>query len=273
MEPTRVTFDGPTASPSSPTVVVIPTLQVVFLHGGGQTRHSWGGSAAAVAARGWCAWTLDARGHGESDWAPDGDYRLSQFALDVAAVISAIGGRPAIVGASLGGLTALLLLGREAPAVARGLVLVDIVPDMEKKGADRIADFMRANAETGFATLEEAADAVAAYNHHRERPPSVDGLRKNLRHRDGRWYWHWDPLFISPVAERPPSEINDPTLLNACAQAIAEPILLVRGRMSDVVSPAGAARFVEQTPGTTFVDVSEAGHMVAGDRNDVSPMP
>ena len=183
-------------------------------------------------------------------------------------VIGEVGGRPAIVGASLGGLAGLLLLGRDAPGAACGLVLVDIVPNMEKKGTDRIASFMMANAETGFATLEEAADAVAAYNHHRDRPPSVEGLRKNLRERDGRWYWHWDPKFISPAANRGPSEINDPALLMDCAKAISEPIMLVRGRMSDVVTPEGAAAFVDEVPTAEFVDVSEAGHMVAGDRND-----
>lgn len=266
---TRITFesaDGLTlvadrrGDPSGPAVI--------FLHGGGQTRHSWGGTAAAVAERGWCSWTIDARGHGESDWAPDGDYRLSAFAADVAGFVEDMGGRPALVGASLGGLTSLLLLGRTAPGASRGLVLVDIVPNLEQQGADRIAEFMMANAETGFASLEEAADAVAAYNHHRERPPSVEGLRKNLRERDGRWYWHWDPRFVSPIAERGPNEINDPALLMSCAAAIAEPMMLVRGRMSDVVSPEGAAHFVDEVPNATFVDVSEAGHMVAGDRND-----
>jgi pimeloyl-ACP methyl ester carboxylesterase len=241
---------------------------VIFLHGGGQTRHSWGGTAEAVAARGWCAWTIDARGHGESDWAPDGDYRLRAFASDVENVIDQIGGRPAIVGASLGGLTGLLLLGRDAPGIATGLVLVDIVPNMEQRGADRIAAFMSANAESGFASLEEAAEAVAGYNHHRERPPSVDGLRKNLRARDGRWYWHWDPAFLAPAPDRGASEITDPELLMTCSKAITEPMMLVRGRMSDVVSPEGAERFVEEVPDARFVDVSDAGHMVAGDRND-----
>ncbi|MDT7739667.1 MAG: hypothetical protein QOK09_3036, partial [Mycobacterium sp.] len=51
------------------------TPAVVFLHGGGQTRRSWGKAAAAVAERGWQAVTVDSRGHGESDWSEDGDYR------------------------------------------------------------------------------------------------------------------------------------------------------------------------------------------------------
>lgn len=241
---------------------------VVFLHGGGQTRHSWGGTAAAVARRGWSAWTIDARGHGESDWAGSGDYRLAAFGADVVAVLEQIGNRPAVVGASLGGLTGLYVLGRMSPGSARGLVLVDIVPDMERRGTDRIAAFMTANAATGFASLEEAADAVAAYNRHRSRPPSVEGLRKNLRERDGRWYWHWDPRFIAQDPELAPSELTDVELLMGCARAIREPMMLVRGRMSDVVTASGAAAFVDAIPGTQFVDVSDAGHMVAGDRND-----
>ncbi|MEM7142074.1 MAG: alpha/beta hydrolase [Actinomycetota bacterium] len=268
-EPTRVTF----TSPDGVTLVADRrgepgARNVVFLHGGGQTRHSWGGTAASVAQRGWCAWTLDARGHGESDWSDDGDYRLTMFAADVGHVLAEIGGRPAIVGASLGGLTSLLLLGRDAPGAASGLVLVDIVPHMEKTGTDRIAAFMSANLEEGFANLEEAADAVAAYNSHRDRPPSVEGLRKNLRERNGRWYWHWDPQFMNPNRASGPSEINEPDLLMDCAHAIDVPIMLVRGRMSDVVSAEGAQAFADDVANAEFVDVSEAGHMVAGDRND-----
>ncbi|HEX5065997.1 MAG TPA: alpha/beta fold hydrolase, partial [Myxococcota bacterium] len=61
---------------------------VLFLHGGGQTRHAWGGSAAALARDGRYAITLDLRGHGESDWATgDAPYRLERFAADLRAVI------------------------------------------------------------------------------------------------------------------------------------------------------------------------------------------
>src|SRR6201996_5837889 len=76
---------------------------VVFLHGGGQTRRSWGRAAAAVAERGWQAITVDLRGHGESDWSDDGDYRVTTFAHDVLEVLRALPPRPVLVGASLGG--------------------------------------------------------------------------------------------------------------------------------------------------------------------------
>jgi peroxiredoxin len=245
---------------------------VLLLHGGGQTRHSWQGTAEALADRGWRAITLDARGHGESDWAPEGDYRLWSFASDVKAAVDHVGERPFVVGASLGGSTALLLAGEVAPGLARGVVLVDIIPRMEQAGAERVMSFMHDNAASGFASLEEVADAVAAYNPHRPRPDDVSGLRKNVREIDGRWYWHWDPAFLSEGARRrAPTEVLHVERLEACVQAILDrgtPMLLVRGRSSDLVSEEGARDFRERFPAVEFVDVSGAGHMVAGDRND-----
>jgi pimeloyl-ACP methyl ester carboxylesterase len=244
---------------------------VVFLHGGGQTRHSWGGTARKVAERGWQAVTLDARGHGESDWSEAGDYRLTSFAYDVVSAISGLDGKPILVGASLGGLTSILMAGELSPGLISGLVLVDIVPDMEQGGADRIHDFMAANATQGFASLEEVADAIAAYNPHRPRPSDLSGLQKNLRSRDGRWYWHWDPSFIGGGAQQPPSEVSDVVRLEAAVTALRSsgvPLMLIRGRASDLVTEAKAKAFVARHPGTHFADVSGAGHMVAGDRND-----
>ncbi len=82
---------------------------VVFLHGGGQTRRSWGRAAAAVAQRGWQAVTVDLRGHGESDWSDEGDYRVVSFAGDVREVLGTLPPQPVLVGASLGGFTSMLL--------------------------------------------------------------------------------------------------------------------------------------------------------------------
>jgi peroxiredoxin len=244
---------------------------VLFLHGGGQTRHSWGGTAAAVAEKGWQAITLDARGHGESDWSARTDYRLSSFAGDVARVMEQFEQRPVLVGASLGGLTSILLLGELVPGGASGLVLVDIIPDMEQAGAERIQAFMADHAVDGFASLDEVADAIAAYTPHRPRPTDLSGLRKNVRERNGRYYWHWDPAFIGGIADLPPDEIQDRPRLNADVQSIIDagiPLLLVRGKVSDLVTEDGASAFCERFPQAEFVDVSGAGHMVAGDRND-----
>jgi pimeloyl-ACP methyl ester carboxylesterase len=245
---------------------------VVFLHGGGQTRRSWGRAAAAVAERGWQAVTVDFRGHGESDWSADGDYRVTTFATDVLEVLRHLPPRPVLVGASLGGFTAMLLAGELAPDMVRAVVLVDIVPNMDPSGASRIHNFMYDRMESGFDSLDEVADAIQEYNPHRPRPTDLDGLRTNLRHRDGRWYWHWDPKFIDGTSALPPIEVTDVDRLYAAVDEILEagvPMLLVRGQMSDLVTEERAAKFIARFPQIDFVDVSGAGHMVAGDRNDL----
>lgn len=245
---------------------------VVFLHGGGQTRRSWSRAAAAVAAREWQAVTIDFRGHGESDWSTEGDYRVTTFADDVLAVLAELPPRPVLVGASLGGFTSMLLAGERARGVARAVVLVDIVPDMDPSGASRIQDFMHERMTTGFASLDEVADAVAAYNPHRPRPGDLDGLRTNLRERDGRWFWHWDPRFIDGTSALPPVEVTEVDRCHAAVETILAdgvPMLLVRGQMSDLVTEDRARAFVARFPTVEFVDVGGAGHMVAGDRNDL----
>jgi len=268
MEPTRVNFTGAGVTIAADRRGDPTDRSVLFMHGGGQTRHSWGRTAEELAGRGWCTYTLDARGHGESEWSPDGDYSLGAFATDLVSIVEQLSDTPAIVGASLGGLTSILAIGRDQPQLARGLVLVDIVPAMEKEGTDRIGAFMTANMNSGFASLEEAAGAVAAYNPHRAKPPSTEGLRKNLRRRDGRWFWHWDPAFIRGAWGDMPSEVRDTALMMECAKAIQIPILVVRGRMSDVITEEAARDFVARVPNASFSDVAEAAHMVAGDRND-----
>src|SRR4029453_15191789 len=111
----------------------------VLLHGGGQTRHSWGTTLTALADKGGCAYAVDLRGHGDSDWASDGDYTLDAFAGDVLAISHALDSPPALVGASLGGLASLAAIGEHTDeTVARALVLVDVAPRIEEQGRMRI---------------------------------------------------------------------------------------------------------------------------------------
>jgi peroxiredoxin len=245
---------------------------VVFLHGGGQTRRSWAKASGAVAKRGWQAVTIDLRGHGESDWSDEGDYRVVSFAADVQEVLRTLPPQPVLVGASLGGFTSMLLEGELSPGTASAVVLVDIVPNMEQSGANRIHAFMSEKVESGFGSLEEVADAIAEYNPHRPRPTDLEGLTTNLRRRGDRWYWHWDPQFISGTAAFPPFEVTDAERMHAAVEAILRngvPMLLIRGQVSDLVSQERADEFLARFPQVEFTDVRGAGHMVAGDRNDV----
>lgn len=237
----------------------------VLLHGGGQTRHSWGRAAARFADAGWDAVTLDLRGHGDSEWAPDADYGIDAYVQDLLRVVEQLGEPPVLVGASLGGITSLVGAG-EHPGTARALVLVDIAPRIEAAGVRHIREFMTANLD-GFASLEEVADAVQAYTPHRARPRNLEGLKKNVRLReDGRWYWHWDPAFLRLDDE--PTRQTRYDRLTAAAQQIRVPTMLVRGAQSDVVTPEGAAELQALIPGAVVVE-AKAGHMVAGDDNDV----
>lgn len=238
---------------------------VVLLHGGAQTRHSWSRSGARFADAGWTTYALDARGHGESDWDPDGDYGMDALVGDLVGIVEQIGDRPVLIGASMGGITSLVAEGENAP-LGRALVLVDIATRTEPAGVDRILDFMQ-SAPNGFASLEEVADAISAYNPNRPRPKNLDGLRKNVRQGDdGRWRWHWDPAFLR-VGDEPRREARE-NRLDEAAQSITVPTMLVRGTSSDVVSPEGAAHLQALIP-HAVVREAKAGHMVAGDDNDV----
>ena len=236
---------------------------VVLLHGGGQTRHAWTETAARLAGEGFEVARYDARGHGDSDWAPNRDYRMATHAHDLIGVLGALGRPAALVGASMGGVAALIATAA-ATAMVRALVLVDIVPRFAASGVERIRTFMTAHTD-GFATLEEAAAAVRAYNPHRPPPKNPQGLLRSLRERDGRLHWHWDPAVIGA----PPDE----TLADMLSEQLAAlppslPLLLVAGAQSDVVDLEAIATFRRQAPQAETIAVDRAGHMVAGDRND-----
>lgn len=239
---------------------------VLLLHGGGQTRHSWARARQALGSAGYLAIAVDARGHGDSDWIHDGDYRLESQVGDLTSIIAALDRKPALVGASMGGVNSLIACGAQ-PDLAALLLMVDVTPRLEPRGVERIKDFMLGNPD-GFASLDEAAEAVAAYNSTHSRAGSKEGLRKNLRlGEDGRWRWHWDPQFMLGD-HRTTVETISRRMFDAAAN-IAIPLLLIRGQKSDVVSPEGVAEMRELLPQMEFVDVQGAGHMVVGDRNDI----
>jgi non-heme chloroperoxidase len=241
---------------------------VVLLHGGGQTRQSWHRTTGALAGAGFSTLALDLRGHGDSDWSPAGRYGFQRNAEDLLAVLAQLGERPALVGASMGGIAAIVALGQSSSGgtdLARCLVLVDVTPRMESAGLARIAGFMRA-APQGFASLDEAADAVTAYLPGRSRPTSTSGLAKNLRlGADQRYHWHWDPRLLDSMPSTDDGRHAD---LSAAARGVRVPTMLVRGSRSDVVSEQGVQELKELIPQAVVAEVSDAGHMVAGDDND-----
>jgi pimeloyl-ACP methyl ester carboxylesterase len=238
---------------------------VILQHGGGQTRHAWKGAGETLGAAGYFAVAFDARGHGDSDWAPDGQYGQDVMVEDLECVVAALGNRrPVLVGASMGGGTSLVAVGEDR-VDATALVLVDVGPHIEAEGVGKIQAFMTRKPE-GFDSLDEVADAIASYQPHRTRPRNVAGLAKNVRlGADGKYHWHWDPRF------RAGRQVLDKRRerLEACSRNLKLPALLVRGGLSDLLSEEGARAFLALCPHSEYVNVTGAGHMVAGDRNDI----
>ena len=239
---------------------------VILLHGGGQTRGAWGNTASAMSNLGLRVIALDLRGHGESGWSPDGRYDLDYFADDLRTVAATLEQEPVLVGASLGGLTSILACGEEPKVSLKALVLVDIAPLIEKAGENHVIGFMRGTKD-GFDSLEQAADAIAAYLPHRPRPRSQGGLARNLRQGDdGRYYWRWDPAFVAPRDNWDPPAVN--RRVGTALQRVDAPVLMVRGGKSEVVSEASLQHFRELLPTAEVAEIAEARHMVAGDDND-----
>jgi pimeloyl-ACP methyl ester carboxylesterase len=237
---------------------------IVFAHGFGQSRHAWARAAEALAARGWRTVSFDARGHGDSGRVADGRYALEQFVDDLRLVAGSLDAPPVLVGASMGGLLGLVAAGETRPDPFRALVLVDITPRWESGGVARMLGFMRAHPQ-GFASLDEAADAVTAYLPQRRRRKDRYELAQLLhRGRDGRLRWHWDPALLDTVAHE--GERHQQRLLDA-ARNIDVPVLLVSGGRSDIVSDATVAEFLEAVPHARHVEIPHATHTLAGDDN------
>lgn len=248
---------------------------VLMKHGGGQSRQAWRTSAGKLARAGFHVSAIDSRGHGDSDWAGEGNYGMEIMARDLLTLLKRFDRAPVLVGASMGGMSALLAQGLSTTPLYSALVLVDVTPRMEPDGVRRIVEFMTAH-PNGFASLDEAAEKIAAYNPRRERSGSTDGLRRIMRERDGRWHWQWDPAFVSRGAgaasiDQETREAHMDQMAEKMLEAAAGltiPVLLVRGAQSDVVSEENVKEFLTAVPHAEYVDVSGTGHMVAGDDND-----
>jgi pimeloyl-ACP methyl ester carboxylesterase len=229
---------------------------LLLLHGGAQTAHSWD-EVAPDLARDHHVLALDQRGHGDSDWAPDGRYRRADFVRDVQAFLDDRSWSVAtLVGLSLGGLNAIAFAAAH-PQRVRGLVVVDVAPTVAPAGVSAIRAQL---AVREFATLEEAVERARAFNPRR----TTENLRERLGHalrRDerGRWVYKFDPAIGGGGGEVDPGVHWSDVRRLRCAT------LLVRGTESPILARETAERFVTELPGTTVAEVPGAGHSVMGD--------
>ena len=241
---------------------------VVLLHGGGQTRHAWGETGEKLSKSGFHVLALDLRGHGDSDWHPDGEYCVDNYKKDIVSILRELKKPAAFLGASLGGMTSLSIAGdQELKELCWALVMVDIglYPNLE--GSQEIVDFMHSGSD-GFESVEAAAKSVSNYLPHRKRPRDTRGLEKNLRLKDdGRYYCHWDPRFLDSRPKDMPEDYKERQ--KDFAEGVEIPTLLVKGAMSNILSETEVNDFLEAISHSEFVEIKDAAHMVAGDRNDI----
>jgi pimeloyl-ACP methyl ester carboxylesterase len=233
---------------------------VVFIHGGGLTAHTWDVVCLALRERYHCV-AYDQRGHGDSDWAPDGAYSLDEYGADVGTMLDRLGlERVVLVGMSLGGLASIWYAGRHAERLA-GLVLVDCGPTMLRLGADKIMAF---TGDTGGKTLDEHVERALRFNPARSPDLLRFSLMRNLReHPEGGLTPKFDPDGHGPrQGDRMMGWAAD---LWDVVGAIDCPALVVRGERSDVFSDELAAELAAALPSGRWAVVENAGHTVQGD--------
>ena len=233
-----------------------PGSPLLLVHGAAQTAHSFDEVAPGL-ARDHHVLAIDQRGHGDTDWAPDGDYRRGEFVADLVAFLDEVSWPSAtLVAMSLGGLNAMALAAAH-PDRVRGLVIVDVVPTVERAGVEGIRQQLSTRE---FASFEEAVERAHAFNPRR----SLENLRDRLGHAlrplpDGRWGYKFDARITSGGAE------SDLESLWAALPSLRCPVLLVRGAESPLLAKEGAARFLATVPGAELAEVPGAGHSVMGD--------
>ncbi len=250
---------------------------VVCLHGGAQTAYMWEELGSALADR-YHVLAPDLPGHGDSDPFPEWAAKevFDRWALSEALrpFLDEFGVRRAVfVGGSLGGIVSLTQAAHD-PGRVGAIVLVDIGHRLEEEGVRRILEFMKAH--ESFASLEEAAEAVAEYLPHR-REVRLESLRRNLRERpDGRWEWKHmiGRRLRQREAEGATSLQRDwRQLLAGLAEEASKltcPVLVLRGRESDLLSEEGAQEIADLIPDSRLADIGGAGHHVAGDNPETT---
>ena len=238
---------------------------ILALHGFGVSGHMFDEFGQRAADR-YRLINLDQRGHGDSEWASDGDYTREAFVADVEAVREGLGFESVILmGHSMGGLNAVEYTFQHPERVS-ALILVDVGPEAAKEGVDNIMRFTRGPDELDF---DEFVQNAMRFNTRR----TEENIRERMRHRlrpleNGKWTWKFDKRFREGEgAVRSGSQLSSDELWRRFRE-LAPPVLLLRGQQSDILSQEVAERTVGEIPAARLVVVPEAGHSVPGDNPD-----
>ncbi len=245
---------------------------MLLLHGRIQSAHSWDFTALAFHDE-FHVIALDERGHGDSDWAPDGDYTAATQFPDIEGFVDALKlDAITLIGHSMGGRNSMVYASRH-PERLRALVIVDMAP---QTGGPDGPDFLsaqqapqRPNFRGARRRPPQEADSFEEYvqtSHALNPRRTLEQLRGSLAHQvrqfpDGKWRLKWDPVLRSADSNGLGAE-----KLWGCFSLIRCPTMLIRGGESRMVSDATVQRMKEYIPTMKSAVVAGAGHGVPGDR-------
>ena len=232
---------------------------ILMLHGASQQAHSWDFVSLALSDQ-YHVLALDQRGHGDSDWAPGGDYSVEAHQRDIDGVVQACDLREfVLMGHSMGGRNSYIWASRH-PGTLKGLVIVDTGPETHRQGQDRIRRFRELPDELD--SFEEFVQRVQEYTG-RSQEQVLGALKYSIRKRsDGKWTWKYDKIMRSPGL----GESGwTPQQLWECVNKIDCPTLVLRGSRSDLFLDETMQRMQEAIADCTTVTISGAGHLVQGD--------
>lgn len=236
---------------------------MLVLHGFGLSGRSFDEVAGEI-SRGFHMVCLDQRGHGDSDWSPDGDYSRDAFVSDIADVVTNLGLKePVLMGHSMGGMNSAFYTAQNRERV-RALILVDVGPEGAKEGVDNIIRFTQGPDELD--TFDQFVEMAHRFNPRR----SIENIRSRMEHRlkqlpNGKWTWKFDKRFRDKESGlRVGSDLGSEELWQVF-RSIQCPTLLIRGGQSDILLDEHAEKLAREMPDCRLEVVEGAGHSVMGD--------
>ena len=247
---------------------------LILQHGGRDHCRSWDWVAEEL-RHDWHVICPDLRGHGDSEWSPEGHYAMDAFVYDFAQLVHTLGhDKVTIIAHSLGGNIATRFAGLYPDQVAKFVNIEGLGPppalrrEQEAEGASErlrrwIEDKRKASGRTvrKYATLRDAYQRMKEENafltDEQARHLTIHGASRN---EDGTWSWKFDNyLNVWSTSDLPTDQIV------ALWEAITCPMLLLWGRNSFASSPAGDGR-LEHFPAARLIEYDDAGHWLHHDQ-------
>ena len=235
---------------------------MLLLHGFAQTCHSWDFVALGFSDN-YRVIVLDQRGHGDSDWASDGDYSPETQQKDISGIVNELGLENfVLMGLSMGGRNSFTYAANNSGKV-KALVVVDAAPQNMQQGTQNIRSFVQQDDELD--SVDAFVERVLQYNPRRD-PQQVRGsIMHNIKELpSGKWTWKYDRALRRP-GRRMGSDPETEKRLWGYLETLQCPTLLVRGGGSDIVAMDTADRMHQAIPNSHLATIDGAGHLVMGD--------